>query len=129
MKSDDVHVLIPFFFQLLLQKPAVRFVFNHGHHCFSVPVAENIVNMRKPKHETSGAIMRTYRCNFHFSLLINMTLLLSVIHISEHVIFFKIYIQNSINKREEVCVPQDRLKRLLVSNKMLENRKFSVRLL
>ena len=43
--------------------------------------------------------------------------------------FFKIYIQNSINKREEICIPQNRLKRLLVRNKMLDNRKFSVRLL
>ena len=85
--------------------------------------------MKKSKLETSGAIMRTYRCNFHFSLLINMTLLLSVIHISEHVIFFKIHVQNSINKADKICIPQNMLKRLLVSGKMLENRKFSVKLL
>ena len=30
-----------------------------------------------------------------------MTLLLSVIHISEHVIFFKIHVQNSINKADK----------------------------
>ena len=53
--------------------------------------------MKKSKHESSVAIIRTYRCNFHFSLPINMTFLLSVIHITEHVIFFEIHVQNSVN--------------------------------
>ncbi|MEW8546337.1 MAG: endonuclease/exonuclease/phosphatase family protein [Candidatus Thiodiazotropha sp.] len=85
--------------------------------------------MKKSKHETSGAIMRTYRWNFHFSMLINMTLLLSIMHISEHIIFLNILVQNSIKEKDGMYIPHNMLKRQVVSNKIRENRSFSLRLL
>ena len=84
--------------------------------------------MKKSKHESSGAVLRTYRCNYHFSLLLNMTLLLSAIRISELIIFFNISVHNSIIKANGTFTPQNMIKRLSISNTILENRKFSLTL-